>query len=335
MPPGRPSREAVYERLDIQIEELNARLGGLPSALEARDVWEEIWYQEAHHSTAIEGNTLRQNQVEELLRSGQAIGQKQLSEYLEVKGYADAAKWVYGQAMHQGSSGDNLTMQDVREIHYRTMSPLWDVFPPEGALNGEGPGSFRQSGIARFSEGMQPPLHPLIHGRITEWLERANTLAARDPGFAEEVAYLHSEFERVHPFFDGNGRTGRLLLNLLLVRLGYPPAIIYAESRTRYLAALRRSDREDYGALGEFIARAILDNLYKFIVPAVAGPARLVPLAALATDEINSVALRTAAIRGVLEATKGPDGQWRSSQKWVAEYLSNRYRRDRGARDSG
>ena len=119
-------------------------------------------------------------------------------------------------------------------------------------------------------------------------------------------------------------------MNLVLVRLGYPPAVIYKRDRTSYLKALRRADAGDPGALGELLARAILDNLYRFVVPAVAGPARLVPLAALANHEITADALRTAAIRGRLQATRGPDGQWRSSRSWVDAYLASRYRRDRG-----
>ena len=117
------------------------------------------------------------------------------------------------------------------------------------------------------------------------------------------------------------------MLNLLLVRLGYPPAIIYKGSRVRYLAALRRADDGDTGPLGEFLARAVLDNLYKFVVPAVAGPARLVPLPALATDVLSANALRVAATRGRLKAAKAADGSWRSSRTWVDEYVASRYRR--------
>ncbi len=327
---GRPSREEVYSRLDTQILELWTRLGGLPSPLEARDVWDGIWFEEAHHSTAIEGNTLRQDQVEDLLARGQAVGNKQLSEYLEVKGYGEASKWVYGAAMGEDRGTELITMQDIREIHHRAMSPLWEVLPPEGATAQEGPGSFRQSEIRAFKEGMKPPTHPIVHARVQEWVEKANKLQPRSELFAEEVAALHCEFEQIHPFFDGNGRAGRLVLNLLLVRMGYPPAVIYAADRTKYLKALRSGDKGEFGPLGEFIARALLANLYKFIVPAVAGPARLVPLAALETEDISATALRVAAHRGVLEATKGADGQWRSSKNWVDEYLANRYRRSGG-----
>jgi hypothetical protein len=130
-----------------------------------------------------------------------------------------------------------------------------------------------------------------------------------------------------HSFLDGNGRTGRLILNLLLVRLGYPLAIIYKRDRGRYLAWLRRADRGDPGPLGEFLARAVLDNLYKFVVPAVAGPARLVPLPALAGENLSANALRVAAVRGRLKALKAADGTWRSSTAWVDEYVASRYKR--------
>jgi hypothetical protein len=79
---------------------------------------------------------------------------------------------------------------------------------------------------------------------------------------------------------DGNGCTGRLLLNLLLARLGYPPAMVQKRERIRYLNGLRAADAGRPGALAELLARAVLDNLYRFVVPAVAGPVRLVPLAA-------------------------------------------------------
>ena len=101
---------------------------------------------------------------------------------------------------------------------------------------------------------------------------------------AETLADLHARFEQIHPFLDGNGRAGRLVLNLVLVRLGYPPAVVEKNNRSRYLAALRHADQDDRGPLGELMARAVLDNLYQFVVPAVAGPARLVPLPALATE---------------------------------------------------
>ena len=99
---GRPSRAEVFKRLQVQIGELRDKLGGLPSPEEAEGIWRGIWLEEAHHSTAIEGNTLVLKQVELRLAEGRAVGNKELSEYLEVRGYADAAYRVYGHAIRPG-----------------------------------------------------------------------------------------------------------------------------------------------------------------------------------------------------------------------------------------
>jgi Fic family protein len=313
----------------VQIAELWNRLGGLPSPLEAEGIWKNIWTAEAHHSTAIEGNTLVISEVEQLLNEGRAVGAKQLREYMEVKGYANAADWVYREGIQPSGHGspEHLTMQDVRHVHQQVMSLVWDVEPHPDATAQEGPGSFREHEIEEFPSGTRPVSWPLIDAEMTSWLGRANSIVPRSPTFPEEIAKVHRDFEAIHPFLDGNGRTGRLILNLILVRMGYPPAIIYKNDRRKYLRVLQRADTGDCGALAEFITRAILDNLYKFVVPAVAGPARLVPLAALVTTELNSASLRVAANRGALQATKGSDGQWRSSRQWVDEYIQNRYKR--------
>lgn len=327
---GRPSRASVYERLGVQIGELRDRLGGLPSPDEAEGIWRGIWLEEAHHSTAIEGNTLVLKQVEQLLAEGRAVGNKELSEYLEVRGYADAASWVYGHGIQPGdwSDGKLITLAEVREVHTLAMTPVWDVAPHPQATPKERPGSFREHDIEPFPGGMRPPEWTAVPTLVRDWIGDAQALRKADEAMvAEALARLHASFEQIHPFLDGNGRTGRLVLNLLLVRLGYPPAIIYKGDRARYLAALRRADQGDSGPLGEFLARAVLDNLYKFVVPAIAGPARMVPLPALATEELSANALRVAAVRGRLRAAKVADGTWRSSTASVEEYVAGRYKR--------
>lgn len=326
--PGRPPRALIYERLETGVRELRERMGGLPNRLEAAAIWDGIWYEEAHHSTAIEGNTLVLKQVEALLAEGRAVGQKPLGEYLEVKGYGDAATWVYGQAIERSwASGELLTLAEVRHVHEQAMSPAWDVLPHPEATPAGKPGAFRRHDIQPFPEGMTPPPWPQVPALMTDWIAVANDLAGRASGFPVAIANLHCRFEQIHPFLDGNGRTGRLVLNLLLVRLGYPPVIVYKRQRGAYLRALRRADRGDSGALAELLARAVLHCLHRFVVPAVAGPGRLAPLAALATDGVSASALRTAANRGRLHATRGPDGQWRSTIRWRDEYLASRYRR--------
>jgi hypothetical protein len=137
--PGRPSRAAIYERLHVQIGELRDRLGGLPSPEEAQDIWRGIWLEEAHHSTAIEGNTLVLRQVEQLLAEGRAVGNKELREYMEVRGYATAADWVYGHGVRPGSWApeDPITLTELRHVHQLAMGPVWDVAPHPHATDSE------------------------------------------------------------------------------------------------------------------------------------------------------------------------------------------------------
>lgn len=333
---GRPSRATVYARLHAAIDELNSRLGGLPAPTEAEFVWADIWHLEAHHSTALEGNTLVLREVEILLDEGRAVGAKPLREYMEVRGYADAARWVYAQALEPGGwQSDRLvSLFEIRQIHQRAMSPVWQVAPHPDATEREAPGMFREHDIHPFPGGMTPPAWPLVPSLVQGWLDEVNAAASsltdrQSTGspLPEVLARLHNEFERVHPFLDGNGRTGRLLLNLLLVRLGYPPVIVLKAQRAQYLAGMRKADDGDYGPLGEILARAMYDNLNRFIVPSLAGPARLVPLTALLDDEFSLAALRQAAQRGRLDALQGPDGIWRSSRKAVEAYRKSKGKR--------
>jgi Fic/DOC family len=251
---------------------------------------------------------------------------------MEVRGYANAAEWVYTHGLRPGawSDGEPITLTELRHIHRLAMDLVWDVAPHPQATEEEAPGAFRRHDIEPFPGGMQPPPWPEVPAAIDSWIAQAQALRTTDETkLPEALAEVHARFEQIHPFLDGNGRTGRLALNLVLIRLAYPPAIIYKGERARYLQALRRADQGDFGVLAEFLARAILDNFYKFVAPAVAGPARLVPLPVLATDDLSMNALRVAAQRGRLKAQKAADGTWRSSRLWVEEYKASRQARGR------
>lgn len=310
--------------------DLRDRLGGLPTPREAGAVWDDIWHLEAHHSTALEGNTLVLREVAVLLEQERPVGNKPLRDYLEVRGYGEAARWVYSQGLQPDRDGAALlTVAEVRHVHHLTMGPVWAVAPHEHAGADEGPGSFRRHDIAPFPDGMRPPTWPLVDVELRRWVDDACALTEDDGSapWPERLAHVHAAFERVHPFLDGNGRTGRLVLNLVLVRLGYPPLVVLKQQRPAYLAALARADAGDDGPLGEIVARAITENLNRFVLPAVAGPARLVPLAALVTGDLSLAALRQAAQRGRLEAHQSQDGTWLSSGHAVERYRASRGRR--------
>ena len=176
---GRPPRRELYRRLHAEAAELRERLGGLPRPEEAVDIWRGIWYEEAHHSTAIEGNTLLLRQVERLLADGVAVGNRELREYLEVRGYGSAAEWVYRQALDPAGlcqPGQILSLAEVRQIHHTAMAPVWEVTPHPDATDRETPGSFREHDIKPFPGGMIPVEWPLVSARMENWIADANAI---------------------------------------------------------------------------------------------------------------------------------------------------------------
>lgn len=316
----------MLETLDRALADL-AGVGGLPLPTEAEEIWKGIWYEETHNSTAIEGNTLVLKQVEILLEEGKAVGDKELREYLEVQGYAAAANWVYAQAAHQGDWTDRLISKtELREIHRRVVEPVWQGFPPDTLDPGEGPGSFRKKDIAPFAGGMAPPPHQNVSPRVDDWIKATNRGPAEGQHPMFFAAEQHAAFEQVHPFRDGNGRTGRLVLNLLLVRHGYPPAIIHKRDRKRYLTALDKADHGDPGPLAEMLARTVRTSIDRFLLPALAGPHRLVPITALADELLSHNALLVAVKRGRLRAVQ-KEQHWYSTKQWVEEYKATRWKR--------
>lgn len=324
---GRPTRDQILARFDSSLEDLWA-VGGLPLPVEVAGIWEGIWHEETHHSTAIEGNTLVLREVKALLEQGRAVGNKDLREYLEIEGYGDAAKWVYARAIrrHWGQERSEalITIGELREIHKLVMEPVWSRFPDEQAKPKEGPGGFRQCEIQPLRPGLRPP--PWLHVRpqLDEWLNIANEGPSGKEHFLYYLARQHAVFERIHPFRDGNGRVGRLAANLLLVRSSAPPAIIDKRARPKYLQALARADGGDSGPLAEVFARAVRTTVERHMIPALAGPMRIVPLSSLETTAVSRAALLSAAKRNRLQAVRMHD-QYYSCRRWTQAYLESRH----------
>lgn len=330
---GRPSRQQVFETLDQARSDLEL-IGGLPEPTTFSDVWSGIWTEETHHSTALEGNTLRLRQVQILLEDGVVTGSaKELREWLEAKAYGDAARWVYQHACVSRFQGSRVMIsdKDIRDIHDLVVRSVWAHFPPDGLAAGEAPGAYRLKDHDPLRADLLVQPCSVVASQVSNWVAAANDPPEDTDGhLIERLAELHAAFERIHPFPDGNGRAGRLVLSLLLVRHGYPPAIIYKDDRARYLRALRNADERDAGPLGELLARSVREGIYRFLMPKLAGPLSVVPLAGLADSELSRYALVAAAQRGRLKAHKYPTG-WYSTRQWVDEYKVSRHRRRKAA----
>jgi hypothetical protein len=208
-------------------------------------------------------------------------------------------------------------LEVVQEAHRLAVELAWAIEPP--ATN-DRPGSWRTSGVV--VRGVAVTLPAAVHADLQEWSASTRRRHERHP--IAHAAEHHAWFERIHPFVDGNGRVGRLMLNFLLVQQGYPPAVILAEKRRQYLQALRTADGGNPNPLTEVVARAVSGAMTKFLIPKLAGEAKLVPLSALASSSGYSVDyLRQLAQAGKLRALR--EGRlWLSSKAWLDQYVAQR-----------
>lgn len=185
---------------------------------EARRLMQEFVVEFTYNSNAIEGNTLTLRETG-LVLQGITVGKKPLRDHLEAVGNRDAFEYV----CELVRDGTPLTQWVIREVHQLVLADK-----PRDR------GVYRTIPV-RISGALHEPVEPaLIESGMAEllaWYE------ADDGDLVARLARFHVEFEAIHPFVDGNGRTGRLLVNLELMKAGYPPIDIKYADRAAYLEA--------------------------------------------------------------------------------------------------
>ena len=175
-----------------------------------------------HHSTAIEGNTLTQSETQIVIEKGITIGGKSVREHLEVIGHKEALDFVIELASDQAHLGE----REIREIHSLVM---------KGQANGDS-GRYRTLDVKAAGTDYVYPSHLKVPELMAEFVAWAGTPTEVHP--VDFAAEAHLRFVTIHPFRDGNGRVGRLLLNLMLLRKGYPIAVLPVTQRAEYIGAL-------------------------------------------------------------------------------------------------
>lgn len=175
-----------------------------------------------HHSTAIEGNTLTQSETQIVLEKGVTIGGRSVLEHLEVIGHREAMDFI----LELADSTTPVNERTLREIHSLVM---------KGQGNGN-VGAFRTINVMAAGTEYRYPDHLQIPQLMEEFIAWWNAPTDRHPVLWASEAHLR--FVTIHPFHDGNGRVGRLLLNLALLRSGYPIAVIPVGRRAEYIDSL-------------------------------------------------------------------------------------------------
>ncbi|KAM7540922.1 hypothetical protein Aperf_G00000030075 [Anoplocephala perfoliata] len=200
----------------------------------------EHYFLHIYHSNAIEGNTLSLAQTRSILETRLAVGGKSLQEQNEVLGLDAAFKYLNNTLL--GGFLSPISLNDILELHRRVLSFI-DLTEA---------GHLRQTQV--FVGDHAPPpasMLPELMEELVEWMNSEEALTLHP---IELAALTHWKLVYIHPFYDGNGRTARLLMNLILMRAGLPPAIIRQEDRCTYYESLKDANAGDVRPFIRFIA---------------------------------------------------------------------------------
>ncbi len=198
-----------------------------------------------YNSNAIEGNTLTLRETDIILEHGITIKGKSLKEHEEVKGQEYAINFLKEIIKAQ----EPLSLRLIREFHALVLNN--DI---------ENRGKFKQSNNEILGADFETVPYYLVEEKLTELIDKFNN---SDEDIITKVSCFHADFEKIHPFIDGNGRTGRLLLNLELMKNGYPITVIRNEDREEYYNVLGAAQtNSDYSLIINFMKQSIENTFW-------------------------------------------------------------------------
>lgn len=263
-----------------------------------------------YHSNAIEGNTLTLRETQMVIDHGMTVGGHPLREYLEASNHAAALDYLtilLDKTVPIGRA-------DMLKFHSLVMDRILSDA-----------GSWRSIPVSIRGANFVPPPARQVPGLMRDWISWVNGDDAQRYEPIMRAAIAHHGFEAVHPFEDGNGRCGRLLLNLMLMRDGYPPALLLREWRDGYLIALDTANAGNYRPLGNLIGRSVESVLDRYLEACdqEAADAEYLPLAELAAGTPYAADYLAHLIRKGRLAGKKVNRTWHSTRAALAQYESD------------
>ncbi len=256
-----------------------------------------------YHSNAIEGNSLSLQETQMVIDYGITIHGHPLREYLEATNHAQAYQYVTALV----DKHEPLNRDTILTLHALVMDKILET-----------KGSFRTRPVYIRGANMTPPAPSEVERLMGEWVAWVHGEGhSYEP--VTRAAIAHHGFEAVHPFEDGNGRVGRLLLSLMLMREGYPPALLLHDWRVRYIHGLNQANTGSYGPLVNLVGQAVEAGLDLYLEACAATPLyqslrELAEASGYPLDYLSWLARQ-----GRLEAVKR-GGRWYSTLEAVERY---------------
>jgi excisionase family DNA binding protein len=239
--------KSLFSRIDSKREELAARRPLTQGEL--KHLQEEFLLEFTYNSNAIEGNTLTLQETA-LVLEGITIDKKPLKDHLEAVGHKEAFEYV----KQLVSDKQEPTERIIKEIHSLVLMD-----------RREDGGVYRKIPVRILSATHEPP-QPYMVPKLMEELLGEHLVMQKKLHVIEMVSRFHMEFEGIHPFIDGNGRTGRLLLNLELMQNGYLPINVKFADRRKYYECFTAYHRDkDAEPIIRLVAAYVEEELNRYL----------------------------------------------------------------------
>ena len=286
-----------------RVERLRSEIAGMAplDSEQSGRARQRLWLEWTYHSNAIEGNSLTYGETVALLMHGVTAQGKPLKDHLDIEGHKEALEYLDALVKKE----EPLILAYIRELHGLLLGEPYEMEAEtaEGARVSRliTPGTFKkhpnhvvtQTGETHYYARPEE-VEILMQTLVDDIRDASDDLVsgkANPVVFASEV---HHRLVAIHPFDDGNGRMGRLLMNLILMRAGYVPAVIRKERRPAYYGALSTADSGDIGPLVSFVASELLETQEVYL------------RALQGKSDPSTISKRIALLKRAAEAAKSP-----------------------------
>ena len=307
--------DKIKKRLEEKLRILNS-YRPLPTPA-VKKIGEQFEIEMTYNSNAMKGNSLTLKETYLVINEGITIKGKPLKDHLEAKSHKEALDYLY--ALVSENKQNTISERLIRLFHQIVTQDI----------DKEWAGRYRNSSVLIGGADYKPPEAidvPRLMEDLMGWI-RGNQKKLHP---IELAAIVHHKIVSIHPFFDGNGRTARLMMNVILMRADYPLAVILKNDRKKYYNALAQADNENLAPLVRFIAQSAersLDIYLKVLTPISEPKEKFISLKELSGGtKYSSKYLNLLARTGKLEAHK--EGRiWFSSRESLGRYLEGRERK--------
>ncbi len=246
-----------YSNVEERLRELDTRVRTMREAV-GRLSPQVLSYVEQHfkikgiyHSNAIEGNALSIGETRKVVEQGLTLSGKSLRDQAEAKNLSHALD-----RMEEIASTKEIpiTLKDIRELHKLILTGIQDEFA----------GNYRSGEVEITGSDYQPPKAYEVRQKMAELGDYVQSVTSVKDDIHDlpilTATAIHAWLARIHPFVDGNGRTSRILMNLILMRHGYPICIVTKEERLRYYDALEESQAGNLTPMIELIYEGVVES---------------------------------------------------------------------------